>query len=42
MGFYGRSIVDSNMRDHMFLQFMLLLGISLSCMFIDKKDEAVQ
>ena len=42
MGFYGRSIVDSNMRDHMFLQFMLLLGISLICMFNVKKDEALQ
>lgn len=40
MGFYGRSIVDSNMRDHMFLQFMLLLGISLVCMFNNNKNEA--
>ena len=42
MGFYGRSVVDSNMRDHMFLQFMLILGISLAHMFSVKKDESLQ
>lgn len=29
-GFFIRSIVDSNMRDHMFKQFFLILGISLT------------
>ena len=29
-GFFIRSIVDSNMRDHMFKQFFLILGISLA------------
>jgi len=28
-GFFGRSIVDSNMRDHMMEMFMMLLGILL-------------
>jgi O-antigen ligase len=29
-GFFIRSIVDSNMRDHMFKQFFLILGIALT------------
>ena len=36
MGFVGRGLVDANMRDHMFVQFMLLLGISLYFMIIEK------
>lgn len=28
-GFFTRSILDSNMRDHMFLQFMLMAGVGL-------------
>lgn len=28
-GFYTRALVDSNMRDHMFLTFMALIGFSL-------------
>lgn len=36
-GFFTRSLVDSNMRDHMFLQFMFLLGISLVLMFNERK-----
>lgn len=41
MGFFTRSIVDSNMRDHMFLQFMLMLGISLILMvYYDRKQKS--
>ena len=40
MGFYGRSVFDSNMRDHMFLQFMLLLGVVLVYMFSNKESES--
>ena len=36
LGFVSRSLVDANMRDHMFLQFMIMLGISLFFMFLDK------
>ena len=36
MGFVGRSFVDANMRDHMFLQFMMILGISLFFMISEK------
>ena len=36
MGFVGRSFVDGNMRDHVFLQFMLILGISLFFLFQEK------
>ena len=38
-GFFIRSIVDSNMRDHMFKQFFLLLGISLMLAFYDPKNK---
>ena len=40
MGFVGRGLVDANMRDHMFVQFMLLLGISLYFM-IQGKNKAI-
>ena len=36
LGFAGRSFVDANMRDHMFLQFMMILGISLFFMIAEK------
>ena len=36
MGFIGRGFVDANMRDHMFLQFMIILGISLYFMILEK------
>lgn len=36
--FVLRSFVDANMRDHMFLQFMILLGVSISCMFYERKE----
>jgi hypothetical protein len=36
MGFVGRSFVDGNMRDHVFLQFMLILGVSLFFLFQEK------
>ena len=36
MGFVGRSFFDANMRDHMFLQFMIILGISLTFMTLDR------
>ena len=32
-GFFIRSLVDSNMRDHMFKQFFLIIGISLALSF---------
>lgn len=41
MGFVGRSFVDSNMRDHMFLQFMLILGISVYFLIQDQTDQVV-
>jgi len=34
-GFFMRSIVDSNMRDHMFKQFFLILGISIALSFYE-------
>jgi hypothetical protein len=34
-GFFIRSTVDSNMRDHMFKQFFLILGISLALSFYE-------
>ena len=37
MGYVGRSFVDANMRDHMFLQFMIILGISIYYMIIKKR-----
>jgi len=36
MGFVGRGFVDANMRDHMFLQFMIILGICVFFMIIEK------
>ena len=36
MGFISRGLVDANMRDHVFLQFMLILGISIFFMIGDK------
>ena len=40
MGFVGRSFVDGNMRDHVFLQFMLILGVSLYLLFREKVNNA--
>ena len=42
-GFFIRSVVDSNMRDHMFKQFFLILGITLVLAFYEKnkKQEAL-
>jgi len=40
MGYVGRGFVDANMRDHMFLQFMLILGIAIYYMIL-KEDKAV-
>jgi hypothetical protein len=42
MGFVGRSFVDGNMSDHMFLQFMLILGISLLFLFKEKESALIQ
>jgi len=40
VGYFSRGLVDANMRDHMFLQFMLLLGIIVFYLFSEeKKDE---
>ena len=39
MGFVGRSFVDGNMSDHMFLQFMLILGLSLFFCFRERESE---
>jgi hypothetical protein len=36
MGYVGRSFVDANMRDHMFLEFMIILGISIYYMLLNK------
>ena len=36
-GFFSRFLVDSNMRDHMFLTFMAILGFSLIAMFKEKE-----
>jgi len=41
MGYVGRSFVDSNMRDDMFLQFMIILVISIYFM-ISRKNKAVE
>ena len=35
MGFVGRGLVDANMRAHMFLQFMMILGICVFFMILD-------
>ena len=40
MGYVGRGFVDANMRDHMFLQFMLILGIAIYYMIL-KEDKAI-
>jgi hypothetical protein len=42
MGFVGRSFVDGNMRDHVFLQFMLILGIGLFFLFQEKINASKQ
>jgi hypothetical protein len=42
MGFVGRSFVDGNMSDHMFLQFMLILGISLFFLFKERESASIQ
>ncbi len=41
MGYVGRSFVDANMRDHMFLQFMMILGISIYFTIL-RKDKAIE
>ena len=41
IGIVGRGFVDANMRDHMFLQFMIILGISLYFM-ISEKNKAIE
>ena len=38
-GFFMRSIVDSNMRDHMFKQFFLILGIALTLAAFENKKK---
>ena len=38
-GFFIRSIIDSNMRDHMFKQFFLILGIALTLTFYEYKKK---
>ena len=35
-GFFIRSFVDSNMRDHMFKQFFLILGIAITLSFYEQ------
>jgi len=37
IGYFSRGLVDANLRDHMFLQFMLLLGIILFFLFSENK-----
>jgi len=36
VGFFSRGLVDANMRDHMLVQFMILLGITLFFLFSDE------
>lgn len=36
-GFFVRSIIDSNMRDHMFKQYFLILGLSLTLAAFESK-----
>jgi hypothetical protein len=38
-GFFFRSIVDSNMRDHMFKQFFIILGIVLTLAAFENKKK---
>jgi hypothetical protein len=38
MGTMARAVVDTNMRDHMFLTFMFFVGFSLVGMFYEKKE----
>jgi hypothetical protein len=38
-GFFMRSIVDSSMRDHMFKQFFLILGIALTLAVFENKKK---
>jgi len=40
-GFFVRSIVDSNMRDHMFLMFMLIIGVILGYLVKEKKENYI-
>ncbi|WP_375724270.1 O-antigen ligase family protein [Arcobacter sp. KX21116] len=37
VGTASRAVVDTNMRDHMFLTFMFIVGLSLAGMYFDKK-----
>jgi len=39
IGFFARGIVDANMRDHMILQFMLILGVGLYFLFKEEEIE---
>ena len=41
-GYFIRSIVDSNMRDHMFKQFFLILGIALMLALYESKKNKAQ
>lgn len=38
LGFVGRSFVDANMRDHMFLEFMIIFGLALHFMFLERTN----
>ncbi len=38
VGTASRAVVDTNMRDHMFLTFMFIVGLSLAGMYFDKKE----
>lgn len=38
--FFSRSFLDSNMRDHIILEFMLLLGLFTSFMLIEENENA--
>lgn len=42
IGFFGRSFVDANMRDHVFQQYMIILGIGLFFMIKEKNIEHTQ
>lgn len=42
MGMFSRSFVDTNMRDHVFLQYMIILGISLFFMIKGKSSAHIR
>jgi len=39
IGYFSRGIVDANLRDHMILQFMLILGLCLYFLFKEEEIE---